>query len=39
MIKETDRCLAVFPLMDGAFITLHAALLYAQAVMNERESE
>lgn len=30
-----DRCLAVFPLMDGAFITLHALLLYVEAVMNE----
>lgn len=35
LIKEMDRCLAVFPLMDGAFITLHALLLYVEAVMNE----
>lgn len=39
LIKETDRCLAVFPLMDGAFITPHASLLYVEAVMNEGESE
>lgn len=39
LIKETDRCLAVFPLMDGAFITLHASPLDAEAVMNARESE
>lgn len=39
LIKEMDRCLAVFPLMAGAFITLHALLLYVKAVMNESESE
>lgn len=39
LIKEMDRCLAVFPLMAAAFITLHALLLYVKAVMNESESE
>lgn len=39
LIKEMDRCLAVFPLMEGAFITVHVWLLYREAVMNESESE
>lgn len=28
LIKEMDRCLAVFPLMEGAFITVHVCLFY-----------